>query len=90
VAQEILRRAGRRLGTTLCTVIRGLEMSEQAFEIVLLGGVLTAAGLVRDTVVASASECAPQGSVIRPRNDAAFGAALLARDRWLGLKGIVP
>jgi N-acetylglucosamine kinase-like BadF-type ATPase len=83
VAQEILCRAGHQLGGTLCTVIEGLDMAEQAFKIVLLGGILSADSLVRDTVVAAARTCAPHASVIRPQNDAAFGAALLARDLWL-------
>jgi N-acetylglucosamine kinase len=80
VALEILRRAGEQLGSTLCTVIRGLGMREQPFEIVLLGGVLTADGPVRETVVAAARKDASNASVIRPRSDAAFGVALLARD----------
>lgn len=81
VAQEILRRAGERLGQTLCTVIRGLDLSDQVFQIVLLGGILAVDGPVRETVVAVARDCAPNASVIQPQNDAAFGAALLARDR---------
>jgi N-acetylglucosamine kinase len=83
VARDILRRAGQHLGHTLCTVIRGLEMSDQAFQVVLLGGTLAAGGLIRETVVAAARGCAPNASVISPQNDAAFGAALLARDLWL-------
>jgi N-acetylglucosamine kinase len=83
IARDILYRAGQRLGSTLCTVIRGLGMSAQTFQIVLLGGVLTAESLVRDAVVAAAQTCAPHAAVIRPKNDAAFGAALLARDLWI-------
>jgi N-acetylglucosamine kinase len=79
VAREILCRAGKELGSTLCAVIHGLGMRGQTFETVLLGGVLTAGGPVRDTVVATIRGYAPDASVIRPRNDAAFGAALLAR-----------
>lgn len=82
VAHDILHRAGKQLGRTLCTVIRGLEMADQTFKIVLLGGVLTADSLVRETVVAAAQNCAPNATVIQPQNDAAFGAALLARDLW--------
>jgi hypothetical protein len=55
-------------------------MREESFEIVLLGGVLTADGPVRDRVLATLKVDAPNASVIRPRHDAAFGAALLARD----------
>jgi N-acetylglucosamine kinase len=83
VARDILHRAGKLLGRTLCTVVRGLKMSDQEFQVALLGGVLTADGPVRDTVVSTVGDCAPNASIIRPKNDAAFGAALLARDLWL-------
>jgi N-acetylglucosamine kinase len=91
VATEILQQAGRRLGCTLCTVVRNLDMTGETFEAVLSGGVLRAVhhlhaggiqrpqGLVRDIVVAALHETAPYASAIEPRHDAAFGAALLAQ-----------
>jgi N-acetylglucosamine kinase-like BadF-type ATPase len=82
VARGILCQAGAQLGHTLCTVLRRLNMGAQAFEIVLLGGVLSAESLVRETVVAALEDFAPAAKVIEPRNSAAFGAALLARDLW--------
>jgi N-acetylglucosamine kinase-like BadF-type ATPase len=84
VAQGILREAGQRLGETLCAVVCGLGMSDQTFEVVLLGGVLRARDLVWQTVVAALSEVAPQASVVEPRHDAAVGAALLARELEIG------
>lgn len=87
VARDILRQAGERLGSTLCTVILGLEMGEQAFEIVLLGGVLTAKGIAWEVTVAKIRDTAPCAAVIKPRHDAAFGAALLAREGWFSQKG---
>ena len=42
VASEILKQAGRRLGRTLCTLVRELEMTHETFEVVLTGGVLRA------------------------------------------------
>lgn len=81
VAQDILREAGRRLGETVCAVIRGLNMSGEAFEAVLMGGVLRARDLARETVVAVLGEAAPRAQVIEPRRDAAVGAALMARQR---------
>lgn len=83
VARDILCRAGEQLARTLCTVIRGLEMTDQAFKVVLLGGVLATPSPIRETVVAAVRECAPHASVIRPQHDAAVGAALLARDLWI-------
>jgi N-acetylglucosamine kinase-like BadF-type ATPase len=79
VAQGILVEAGCRLGETVCAVIRGLEMSDQAFEAVLLGGVLQARDVVWQTVVGLLGDAAPYACVIEPRRDAAVGAAMLAR-----------
>jgi len=79
VASQILQQAGRQLGCTLCTLIRELEMTHETFEAVLTGGVLCSQGLVWDAVVAALHEAAAQASVIEPRHDAAFGAALLAQ-----------
>ena len=83
VAGEILHRAGQQLGRTLCAVIRGLEMAQERFETVLAGGVLRAAGPVRDTVVGILAQSAPYASAIAPRHDAAFGAAILAQQHWI-------
>jgi N-acetylglucosamine kinase-like BadF-type ATPase len=80
VALGIQREAGQRLGETLCTVVRGLGMSGQTFEAVLLGGVLRARDLVWQTVVAALREAAPHVRIIEPRHDAAVGAALLAKE----------
>jgi N-acetylglucosamine kinase-like BadF-type ATPase len=79
LAQDILREAGRRLGITLTTVIRGLDMTQAAFEVLLLGGVLRARDLVWETVVNALGGAAPRAQVIEPRHDAAVGAALLAQ-----------
>lgn len=79
VAREILCEAGRLLGDTVGAVVRGLGMSGEAFEVVLAGGVLRAARRVRDAVVAALQQAAPGAQAIEPRHDAAFGAALLAR-----------
>lgn len=79
VARNILHEAGRRLGETVCAVVRGLDMTDEAFEAVLLGGVLRARGMVWKAVVGTLGETAPRGQVIEPRHDAAVGAALLAQ-----------
>ena len=78
VAQDILREAGRRLSHSVGAVIRGLKMKDAAFEAVLLGGVLRARYMVRETVVAELGQIAPRAHVVEPRHDAAVGAALLA------------
>jgi N-acetylglucosamine kinase-like BadF-type ATPase len=81
VARSILQDAGRRVSETLGTVIRGLNMTAEPFEVVLMGGVLRAKDLVWKTVVAALADIAPQARVIEPRYDAATGAALLAQQR---------
>jgi len=80
VAQAIQREAGRRLGETVSAVVRGLGMCDQAFEAVLMGGVLCARDLVWQTVVAALREVAPRARIVEPRHDAAVGAALLVKD----------
>ena len=47
----------------------------------------TAGGPVRQTVVDISKQCAPHATVVRPHHDAAFGAALLARDSWRSQEG---
>jgi N-acetylglucosamine kinase-like BadF-type ATPase len=79
VAQGILREAGRRLSLTLGAVVRGLNMTDEPFEVVLLGGVMRARDGVWESVVAALSDIAPRARVIEPRHDAAVGAALLAQ-----------
>jgi N-acetylmuramic acid 6-phosphate etherase len=79
VAQAILQEAGRRLSNTLNAVVRGLNMTNEAFEAVLMGGVLRARDLVWKTVTVALKEIAPRARVIEPRHDAAVGAALLAQ-----------
>jgi len=78
VAQDILRRAGRRLSDTLGAVIQGLAMTDEAFEVVLTGGVLRVRDLVWEAIVAGLGGIAPRAQAIQPRHDAAVGAALLA------------
>ena len=80
VAQDILQRAGAHLGNTLATVISGLNMNTQAFDVALMGGVLTAKGIVHRAVVSSLTQAAPRAQAIDPRHDAAWGAA-----RWAQL-----
>jgi activator of 2-hydroxyglutaryl-CoA dehydratase len=54
-------------------------MNDDEFEVVLTGGVLHRQGLVWQTVVAALRTIAPRAKPIKPRHDAAVGAALLAQ-----------
>jgi N-acetylglucosamine kinase-like BadF-type ATPase len=84
IARVILVEAGRRLGETVCAVIRGLDMADQAFEALFLGGVLRARGIVWETAAAALCDVAPRARIVEPRHDAAVGAALLAREAEIG------
>jgi N-acetylglucosamine kinase-like BadF-type ATPase len=80
VARDILVEAGRRLGQTVCAVIRGLDMGDREFEALLLGGVLQGGGAVWETAAAALRAAAPRARIVEPRHDAAVGAALLAME----------
>jgi N-acetylglucosamine kinase-like BadF-type ATPase len=82
VARAILVEAGQRLGDTVSAVVTGLDMSREAFATVLLGGVLRAGGIVRDTVAGRLGEVAPHAQVIEAQRDAAVGAAMVGRGGW--------
>ena len=86
-ARAILQEAGRRLSDTVGAVIRGLSMTDEAFEVVLMGGVLQARDAVWETVVAALGTIAPRAEVLEPRYDAAVGAALLAKEE-IGNRGL--
>ena len=80
VAQEIVRKAGYHLAHTLGAVIGALGMAQEAFEVVLTGGLLLSESLVRDAVVAALGQIAPRARPVAPRHDAAYGAARLAQE----------
>lgn len=87
VARAILQEAGRRLANALSAVVRGLGLADEAFDAVLTGGVLRARGLVWETVVAALGQAAPRAQAIEPRHDAAFGAAVVAKQEGQGSGG---
>lgn len=79
VARDILRTGGRELGLAVVAVIKGLRLTEEAFPIVLAGGVLLARPpdllqTLKRTVLAAA----PRADIRFPRHDPAIGAGLLA------------
>jgi N-acetylglucosamine kinase-like BadF-type ATPase len=81
VAELILRDAGQRLSAALRAVIRRLNMTDEVFDVLLLGGVLRVRDLVWETVATDLARAAPRATIVEPRHDAAFGAALLAMQR---------
>lgn len=81
VARDILRDAGQRLSGTLSAVIRRLNMPDEPFDVLLLGGVLRVRDLVWEAVATELAQIAPRATIIEPRHDAAVGAALLAMQR---------
>jgi N-acetylglucosamine kinase-like BadF-type ATPase len=78
VATSILKDAAQRLADSVLAVVSGLGMLEEAFPLVLTGGVVRPKGIVRDAVISSVKAAAAQARAIDPEHDAAYGAALLA------------
>jgi N-acetylglucosamine kinase-like BadF-type ATPase len=78
-AVGVVRWAGEELALAARAVIARLGMREESFEVILIGSVLKAGGLIVDILRESLAEIAPKANVIYPRHDPAVGAALMAR-----------
>lgn len=78
-AVEVVRRAGQELALAAKAVIEQLGMRREAFDVILIGSVLKAGGIIVDVLKESLAEAAPNANVIYPRYDPAVGAALMAR-----------
>ncbi len=80
-AIEILLDAGHGLARGINAVIRGLDMEDEAFDLVLAGGTFKAKfPLLRDTLAADVRAVAPQVEIIRLTAPPVVGAALMAMD----------
>jgi len=79
IARDILRGAAEELALAARAVIRGLEMEDEAFDVVLVGGVFKT-GMCLLEVRARVLDAAPRANVVLPRHEPVIGAALLALD----------
>lgn len=80
-AREIVRRAGRELGTGAGIVIRRLGMEDDTFEVVLAGGLFRSANaLLLETLRETIHAVAPGARLVRLEVPPAIGGVLLAMD----------
>ncbi len=81
VAQDIIRYVGRELGANAAAIARRLGMHEEAFDLVLAGGVFrSGSDLLLGAILASVRTVAPQAVPVRLRTAPVAGSALLAMD----------
>lgn len=85
VACEILDDAAQELLLSVKVTAKALFQPDETFEVVTLGGVWQCAYL-RQTFVTSFTANFPIAKVIKPRNEAAYGAALMVLPQPEGLK----
>lgn len=78
VAIAIIDRAAEELVLAGRAVMEELFLPEEAFDIVTAGGAWRGVAGMRDRFVAAMEAIAPSASVIWPRHEPAYGAALLA------------
>lgn len=80
-AREIVLRAGRELGTGAGIVIRRLGMEDDAFDVVLAGGLFrSASALLLETLRETIHAVAPGARLVRLEVPPAIGGVLLAMD----------
>jgi N-acetylglucosamine kinase len=80
-AVEILDAAALDLAQTARAVISQLELENQAFPLVLSGGLFTGQNRMFDLVRVAILDFAPRASVSLPKHEPAYGAALLALEQ---------
>jgi N-acetylglucosamine kinase-like BadF-type ATPase len=81
VAREVVTWAGHELGELACAVIRQLEMQNEAFEIVQIGGLFGGGPLYSDAVHEIILKLAPKAAFVRLNVPPVVGGALLAAGR---------
>ncbi len=85
VAQELVIRLGKEVGTTASAIIKKLSLEEADVEVILAGGVFRGKGpLLLDTVVQTVHRTAPQARVVRPKFAPVVGAVLMALETVAG------
>jgi N-acetylglucosamine kinase len=80
VALDILRGAAEELSLGARAVIQGLEMQDETFDAVLVGGVFKTGVCLLEHVRRRVLDVARRAKVTLPRHEPAVGAALLALD----------
>lgn len=80
VALEAVSWAGRELGELAISVIRQLDLSAMAFDVVLSGSFFNGSPLVRQTMAETINHYAPKAHLVRLTADPVIGAVLLGMD----------
>lgn len=82
VATRILQTEGEELGNAVCTLIRRLGMSDEAFDIVYIGSVLNRpnSSILTDAIERVVAVRAPYARCVRLTSDPVAGALLCAMD----------
>jgi len=80
VALELVRWAGRELGELANSVIRQLDISELAIDVVLSGSFFKGSPLVQQTMADTIHAIAPHAHLIRLQTNPVVGAALLGKE----------
>lgn len=79
VARQIVNEAGSALGSSAAVVIRRLQMGEEAFDVVLAGGLFRGLNqLLWDAIYDPVHAAAPRASLVRLTAPPVTGAGLLA------------
>ena len=81
VARSLIADQGRALAEYAVAIIRRFQMEDDAFDVVLSGGVFRGMGtLLIDTITFLVHMAAPRAKLVRPRLEPAVGGVLLAYD----------
>jgi N-acetylglucosamine kinase-like BadF-type ATPase len=81
VALDLVRRAGRELGSLAVGVSRQLGLTGRPFEVVLSGSFYDGNPLVQETMTATIQAVAPQARLVRLAAPPVVGAVLLAMEQ---------
>lgn len=86
VAGEIVRWAGRELGSLANGVIRQLSLQSLRFDVVLAGSLYKGSPLLSETMATTIHAVAPRARLVRLKEDPVIGGVLLGMEQ-VGLKG---
>ncbi len=81
MAQEIIRWAGRELGSLAIGVIRQLGFEQLEFEVVLIGGLFEGSPTLIETMSATIQAVAPKAQLVRLVAPPVVGGVLLGMEQ---------
>ena len=81
IAQEIIRWAGRELGSLAVGVIHQLELESQEFDVVLSGSLYKGSPLLREVMSQTIHAVAPAAQLVRLKAPPVTGGVLLGMEQ---------